>query len=340
MPALFTPEWINNTDILNKVFKKKLLLRFNKKILLIPLSLLIVVCIYYSEIKNVQKSGLFGQEIIKEEEIDYHLDSLNKERFTEKQKKPIRDYLKKEFNKYGYKVSEQNTGRFINLIANKGSLHEPYILVGAHYDTVPQTPGIDDNASGVSTLLTIAKYNQNPNVRFVAFDGEEYNLSGSRYYAKNAAIKPDLVIILETMGYYSNLPNTQTIPSFYNVAYRGLYNRLKSDQFRGNFSAAICTDNAKKFCNNYEAYGSSLGLKVYSVNIPGISFVKNLFLDLFRSDHTPFLLEGTPAVMITDTANFRTSNYHKPSDTRDTVNTEFITKQANTILSVISNIQI
>jgi len=38
-----------------------------------------------------------------------------------------------------------------------------------------------------------------------------------------------------------------------------------------------------------------------------------------RSDHAPFLLEGIPAVMITDTANFRNENYHKASDTVETI---------------------
>jgi NAD(P)H-dependent FMN reductase len=36
--------------------------------------------------------------------------------------------------------------------------------------------------------------------------------------------------------------------------------------------------------------------------------------DIMRSDHAPFLLRGLPAVMLTDTANFRNPNYHKPTD--------------------------
>lgn len=41
--------------------------------------------------------------------------------------------------------------------------------------------------------------------------------------------------------------------------------------------------------------------------------------DLMRSDHAAFALAGVPAAMLTDTANFRNPNYHKASDTIDTI---------------------
>jgi Zn-dependent M28 family amino/carboxypeptidase len=319
-----------------EVTKNKQGFRFSKKIVLIPVLLFVVFGLFYRLTVSNQKSGLIGQMTIKDNEINAHLDFLNKERFTEESKKPIREYIKREFIKYGYQVTEQNTGTFINLIADKGDIQKSYTLVGAHYDTVPDTVGMDDNASGVAALLAMAKYNKNPNIRFVAFDGEEINLAGSRYYVKNVSLKPGLVVVLETMGYYSDEPKTQTLPNLYDVAYPGIYNRLKSDQFRGNFSASICTDNAKSFCNNYESFGSNLELKIYTVNIPSSSLLRSFFVDLFRSDHAPFLLEGIPAVMITDTAEFRTPNYHKKSDGRNTVSANFIAKQANALLSAIS----
>lgn len=313
---------------------------------LLTLVLFLVCIIYFPSIQNIQKSGLITPYKIQASEIDSYLDTLNRERFTEESKQAMRTFIKSEFQRYGYQVTEQITDGyinginerrvFINIIADKRDLNENYTLIGAHYDTVPGTTGIDDNASGVAALLAIAKYNQNPNIRFVAFDGEEYNLTGSRYYVKNISPKPQLMLSLETMGYYSDEPNTQSIPAFYDWAYRGLYNRLKSNQFRGNFSTSVCTHNANNFCDKYESYASSLSLEVYTVYIPSLSFVRNFFLDLFRSDHTPFLLEGVPAVMISDSANFRTPNYHKPTDTRETVNADFIARQANAILGVIS----
>jgi Zn-dependent M28 family amino/carboxypeptidase len=310
--------------------------KINKKIILIFILLFVVVGIYYKFTTYNQKFGLVGSATIKVDEINFYLDNLNKERFTEESKKTIKKFLIKEFNKYGYKVTEQNTGKYTNLIAEKENVQGPYILVGAHYDTVPNTVGMDDNASGVAALLSVAKYNKNPNVKFVAFDGEEDNLSGSRFYAKNTT-KPKLVVIFETVGYYTNDDNSQNLPDLYNIAYPKIYNQIKSNQSKGNFSAAICSNNAKVFCQKYESYGSYLNLNIYTVYIPSFSFIKSLFLDLFRSDHTPFFIEGIPVVMITDTANFRTPNYHKTSDARNTVNVDFIANQANAILSAISD---
>lgn len=310
--------------------------KFNKKIVLIFILLFVVIGIYYKFTIYNQKVGLKSLATIKADEINSYLDSLNKQRFTEESKKPIRDFLTKEFNKYGYKVTQQNTGTYINLIAEKENISGPHILIGAHYDTVPDTVGIDDNASGLAALLAVAKYNKNQNVKFVAFDGEEDNLSGSTFYVKNTYSNPELAIIFETIGYYSDSPNSQKLPPFYNIVFPKIFNRIKSNNFKGDFSTAICSANAKDFCNKYESYGSNLDLNVYSVYITANKNIQPLFQDLFRSDHTPFILKGIPAVMITDSANFRTPYYHTPLDTKDTVNTEFIAKQANAVLSTLS----
>jgi hypothetical protein len=45
--------------------------------------------------------------------------------------------------------------------------------------------------------------------------------------------------------------------------------------------------------------------------------------DTRRSDHAPFWDLGYKAIMVTDTANFRTPHYHQTSDTLDTLNLDF-----------------
>lgn len=310
---------------------------FSKKLFFIFIFLILAICGYYKFAIYNQKVGLKSLTTISTDEINFYLNSLNQERFTDKSKKPIREFITKEFNKYGYKVTPQDTGKYINLIAEKENISDSHILIGAHYDTVADTVGMDDNASGVAALLAIAKHNQNSNIKFIAFDGEEDNLSGSMFYVKNISSKPELVVILETIGYYSKDTNSQKLPKSYNLVFPKIFNQIKSDNFKGNFSAAICSDGIKNFCQKYESYSSSLNLKVYSVYITASQLKKMPSIkDLFRSDHTPFLLENIPSVMITDTANFRTSNYHTPSDTLNTVNPEFIAKQANAILSILS----
>ena len=60
------------------------------------------------------------------------------------------------------------------------------VVLGAHYDTVPGSPGANDNASGIATIMTIAKHvagNSYPfTIRFVLFGSEEIGLFGSRHY--------------------------------------------------------------------------------------------------------------------------------------------------------------
>ena len=60
------------------------------------------------------------------------------------------------------------------------------VVLGAHYDTVPDSPGANDNASGIATIMTIAKQvagNSYPfAVEFVLFGSEEIGLYGSRHY--------------------------------------------------------------------------------------------------------------------------------------------------------------
>ena len=296
--------------------------------------------------KNVQKIGTQTEISITAGEIGGYLDMLNAKRFTDEEKAPIREIIKKEFAKYGYTVTEQKTDGeirkgyaprvFVNIIAQKGDLDHDHILIGAHYDSVPETTGMDDNGSGVAAMLAIAKHTKSPNIKFIAFDGEEYGFIGSNYYLENTSIKPGLMVSLETMGYYSEKSNSQSIPRFYNLLFPDLYNRLKESGFKGNFSAVVCSNNAVVFCNNYESAASGMNLEVYTIPVPGNRYLRSLFIDLFRSDHTPFLLKGIPSLMITDTANFRSPHYHLASDTRETVNEEFIAKQANSLLNILS----
>jgi len=48
--------------------------------------------------------------------------------------------------------------------------------------------------------------------------------------------------------------------------------------------------------------------------------------DPLRADHAPFWRAGIPALFSTDSGEFRTKYYHRPSDTIDTLDFEFITK--------------
>lgn len=78
------------------------------------------------------------------------------------------------------------------------------ILVCAHYDSILDSPGANDNASGVVALIELARINTNPNVQFIAFDAEEWNKYGAYSYVrslnKNELKKIKLVINIDMIG--------------------------------------------------------------------------------------------------------------------------------------------
>ena len=92
----------------------------------------------------------------------------------------------------------------VGFLPGKGELAEEYVVVGAHYDhvgmgqsgslspgTIAVHNGADDNGSGTTTLLEVARYiskDQSTNRRgiiFIAFSGEEKGLLGSKHYVRS-----------------------------------------------------------------------------------------------------------------------------------------------------------
>src|SRR4030042_1575381 len=75
------------------------------------------------------------------------------------------DYIESAFASYGYPVWRQTYscyGKSVsNLVVEKPGADREVVIIGAHYDTVPGTPGADDNASAVAGLLELARLNKN-----------------------------------------------------------------------------------------------------------------------------------------------------------------------------------
>jgi Zn-dependent M28 family amino/carboxypeptidase len=189
------------------------------------------------------------------------------------------------------------------------------VLIGAHYDSVFGSPGANDNGSGVAATLALARRfagtQPKHTLRFLAFVNEEppYFLSdemGSSVYAGRCKERGDKIaamISLETIGYFSDAPNSQTYPSpglglFYpkignfigfvsNVQSRTLLRRV----------IALFRKHAK-----IPSEGAAL-----PAFIPGVSW----------SDQRSFWRHGYSGIMVTDTAPFRYPHYHSSSDTPD-----------------------
>jgi len=194
------------------------------------------------------------------------------------------------------------------------SRKDEIVLVGAHYDSVPDCPGANDNASGVAALLELARQFRETRpgrtLRFVAFVNEEppffqTGLMGSRVHAVNARKRGEKIVAmlsLETIGYYSDAPGSQHYPPPFSLFYPDSGNFIA---FVGNLASRSLLHTAIKTFRDTTPFPSE-GLAAPEF-ITGISW----------SDHWAFWQEGYPGIMITDTAPYRYPHYHEPTDTPD-----------------------
>lgn len=103
---------------------------------------------------------------------------------------------------------------------SQGTSNEIFIIC-AHYDSVPGSPGADDNGSGVAAAMAIADilndYTWDVDLRFVAFSGEEQGLLGSHEYAKDAYNNGDNIVAAlnaDMIGYALNASHESQIKSY------------------------------------------------------------------------------------------------------------------------------
>jgi len=229
------------------------------------------------------------------------------------------DFIEDSFSRAGLRTrrdSYEMRGQPCHNIESEIPGNQPEIIViGAHYDSVFGSPGANDNGTGVAATLALAQRfataKPKRTLRFVAFVNEEppYFLSGemgSLVYARRCKERGDKIpamISLETIGYFSDTPNSQTYPSpglgvFYPKVgnFIGFVSNVKSRALLRRV-IALFRKNAK-----IPAEGASL-----PAFIPGVSW----------SDQWSFWQHGYPAIMVTDTAPFRYPYYHSSNDTPD-----------------------
>ena len=227
------------------------------------------------------------------------------------------DYIESAFRQAGLQPDFEPFGdkrQYRNVVAALDGADSAagIIVVGAHYDTVPQTPGADDNASGVAVLLELARLlgarPLNRGLRFVAFANEEppHFLTkdmGSLYHARRSAERGDvirLMISLEMLGYYSSAPGSQGYPPPFSYFYP---DRANFVAFVGNFRSRHVLKRALGLFRETKQFPSE-GLAAPVVLAP----------DVGRSDQSAFWLNGFRAFMVTDTADHRNHAYHSAND--------------------------
>jgi Zn-dependent M28 family amino/carboxypeptidase len=235
------------------------------------------------------------------------------------------DYIGKKLARAGldpireeYRIADET---FVNIVAEKKGNAQPeeIILLGAHYDSVPGSPGADDNASGVAVLLELAREfggkQRAKTLRCVAFVNEEppffrTGLMGSRVHAHACRQREErltAMLSLEMLGYFTDEPGSQSYPPFLSFFYPD----------RGNFIAIVGNLRSRSLVKGLVgAWTASCPLPVESIAtvsiVPGVDF----------SDHASFWKYGYRAAMVTDTAFYRYPYYHAALDTAERLDYE------------------
>ena len=261
----------------------------------------------------------------------------------------IKDSIERRFAEAGLETNRQDfpfgtfTGQ--NIIGVKaGTTHgDSAYIVNGHFDTVSDSPGADDNGSSIAALMEItrllAPYTFKKSIRFIEFDLEEIGLVGSTYYADESVADPRLIkgmFNLESIGYFTNQPNTQTVPPGFNQLYPEVYAALVADRFRGNYITNIGDQNSRRLMAAYDRSAARYvpGLKTVAIAAP--PNWATLTPDLGRSDHAPFWRKGIPALMITGGGNFRSPHYHTPGDVVGTLDFAFMSDVVKALVGAIA----
>jgi Zn-dependent M28 family amino/carboxypeptidase len=232
---------------------------------------------------------------------------------------------------FDFTVEEQ--GPYANIVARPPSPAREVVLVGAHYDSVPECPGADDNGSAVAALLGCAAacslWRPVLPIVFVAFNCEEDGLAGSRDFIANYLPETGLTVraahILEMVGYATSAPGSQRVPE-------GLPLKI-SDV--GDFLGLLANSRSAASMNTVlrRARAYTPDLPVTGLNV--MLGLEHFFPTLLRSDHAPFWSAEIPAVLWTDTGEYRNRNYHRLTDTPETLDYAFLRKVTQLVTAAV-----
>lgn len=249
----------------------------------------------------------------------------------------VANYIRSEYAKHADSTSFQDFNvdgkTFRNVICSFGTENKKRIIIGAHYDVCGNQEGADDNASGVVGLIELSRLLKGEKLKYridlVAYSLEEppyfrTESMGSYIHAKSLVQnKVDVygMISLEMIGYFSDIPNSQLYPD---------QSLSKIHGNKGDFITLVNRSDKKQFASYFGAAFKNVNtIKTVIFDNPptteGIDF----------SDHLNYWKFDISALMITDTAFLRNPNYHKTTDTVDTLDLNKMTKVINGIFQSV-----
>jgi Peptidase family M28 len=230
------------------------------------------------------------------------------------------DYLAGALEDMGYSVRRQGyeidgvAAQNLEVELRGGKSPDEIVVVGAHYDSAPGSPGADDNASGVAGVLCLARSFKTSTpertLRFVLFALEEPpyfqtpNMTSLRYARASAERGEQVVAMLsiESIGYFSDAAGSQKYPAPLSARYPTTASFVAVVGNEASKDLVTEVSEALRNRSSIPAEGAAL-----PEDLPGVGW----------SDHWSFWQTRVPAVMVTDTAPFRYADYHKPTDTLD-----------------------
>jgi Zn-dependent M28 family amino/carboxypeptidase len=213
---------------------------------------------------------------------------------------------------------------------------EEIVIVGAHYDSVYDCPAANDNGTGVAATLEIARllseFKPRRTLRFVTFPNEEPPFfrsddMGSLRYVRLCRERNEKIVAmfsLETMGYYSDAPNSQQAPS--NLFFLIYPNTGNFIGFVSNWASRNLLAQAIKAFRSSVQFPSEGA--VLSALVSGVDL----------SDHWAFWEYGYPAIMITDTAFYRYPHYHTNEDTPDKIDYDRFARVVRGLAEVVKDV--
>ena len=247
-------------------------------------------------------------------------------------------FIKKFWDDCGYKVHSQDYLAYEDIFTNlwveiPGSKHpEEIVILGAHYDTFPGTPGADDNGTALAGLLAVSKMlagaRSERTLRFVAFANEEppyfmTDLMGSYVYARACKERQEdikVMICLEMLGYFSDEPGSQRVT----------YDLLPEE---GNFIALA--GNVESKAEILRAGSAFQAVTDFPLSLAAVP--ESMVPAIGYSDHWSFWQCGWPAFMVTDTGPLRNPHYHLPSDLPETIDFEALTRVVTGVRAIVES---
>ena len=271
--------------------------------------------------------------------IRTHVEALGYERSDPTTQTQAANYIQQTLIGYGYDPFFDPVATSENVIARIEGSENPDIVfvLGAHFDTVPGSPGADDNGSGVGALLEVARVlaGSNPRytIEFAAFALEEVGKLGSEQRAQdlaNAGVGIRGMISFDMVAFTCSTPGCQ-------IPFSPIPNCLGVDAPNGQNGTGIIVGGNQASAPLRDRLLQARDLYAPSLETIGIEVAGDGTCEpgTRRSDHASFWDFGYQALVLTDGAETRNSNYHQPGDTIDTLDYSLAERVSKATIALI-----